>query len=214
MDFNIFTTLYEKGKQYGLPVSVWYPIAMHESGGDPAAIGDGGTSYGLFQINKPSHPDFDIAKYKDPIYQADYQFPELVNFYKEGTGKGLAGVDLTKYVEKFGQRPVWNDETEKGIEKHYTTLMSFNPGNGMLTPPGLPPAIWKKDDKGNIVPSDPVQGAADAVKSFNPTGLVKDIATKAAFFIPAMILLALGAYLLFFGVVNKAGKDIIKEVIK
>lgn len=29
-----------------------------ESGGDPQAVGDGGTSEGLWQIHRPAHPEF------------------------------------------------------------------------------------------------------------------------------------------------------------
>jgi len=45
---------------------------MAESHGDPNAVGDGGSSYGLFQIHAPAHPDFDLSRAFDPAYNAQY----------------------------------------------------------------------------------------------------------------------------------------------
>lgn len=45
-------------------------IALAESGGDPNAEGDNGTSYGLWQIHFTVHPEFDASQLKDPAYNA------------------------------------------------------------------------------------------------------------------------------------------------
>jgi hypothetical protein len=75
-----------------LAASVGFPdpaltasIAMAESGGDPNAYGDAqyGGSVGLWQINLPSHPNFDPQSLYDPTYnaQAAYQISsEGTNF--------------------------------------------------------------------------------------------------------------------------------------
>jgi hypothetical protein len=42
-------------------------IALAESGGVPGALGDGGISIGLFQINTRAHPRFAIEALKDPV---------------------------------------------------------------------------------------------------------------------------------------------------
>lgn len=47
-------------------------VCQAESGSNPNAVGDGGTSYGLFQIHVPAHPDFDISRAFDPAYNAQY----------------------------------------------------------------------------------------------------------------------------------------------
>ena len=47
-------------------------VCTAESGANPNAIGDGGTSYGLFQIHAPAHPDFDLSRWSDPNYNAQY----------------------------------------------------------------------------------------------------------------------------------------------
>jgi hypothetical protein len=46
-------------------------VALAESGGDPGAVGDGGDSIGLWQINRPAHPTIGtVAELKDPAYNA------------------------------------------------------------------------------------------------------------------------------------------------
>jgi hypothetical protein len=45
-------------------------IALAESGGDPQAVGDNGTSYGLWQIHWTVHPEFDKTRLFDPEYNA------------------------------------------------------------------------------------------------------------------------------------------------
>jgi hypothetical protein len=42
-------------------------IALAESGGVPGALGDGGVSIGLFQINTRAHPRFALTDLKDPV---------------------------------------------------------------------------------------------------------------------------------------------------
>lgn len=62
-----------------LAASVGFPdpslaaaVAMAESGGNPNAMGDAqfGGSVGLWQINLPSHPNYDPARLTDPVYNA------------------------------------------------------------------------------------------------------------------------------------------------
>lgn len=45
-------------------------VAMAESGGNPAAVGDEGTSFGLWQIHVPAHPEFDARELVDARYCA------------------------------------------------------------------------------------------------------------------------------------------------
>jgi hypothetical protein len=42
-------------------------IALAESGGVPGALGDGGVSIGLFQINTRAHPTYAIEDLKNPV---------------------------------------------------------------------------------------------------------------------------------------------------
>jgi hypothetical protein len=45
-------------------------VAMAESGGYPAAVGDQGKSFGLWQIHHPSHPTYEPAMLLTPSYNA------------------------------------------------------------------------------------------------------------------------------------------------
>jgi hypothetical protein len=45
-------------------------VAMAESSGYPAAVGDQGKSFGLWQINHPSHPSYEPALLLTPAYNA------------------------------------------------------------------------------------------------------------------------------------------------
>ena len=58
-----------------LAASVGFPdpalaaaVAMAESGGNPLALGDAGTSFGLWQIHQPAHPEFDASRLMEPDY--------------------------------------------------------------------------------------------------------------------------------------------------
>jgi hypothetical protein len=60
-----------------LAASVGFPdpnlaaaVAMAESSGNPFAVGDGGTSFGLWQIHAPSHPEFDTTQLMGATYNA------------------------------------------------------------------------------------------------------------------------------------------------
>ncbi len=45
-------------------------IAMAESGGNPGAVGDNGSSFGLWQIHTPAHPEYTAASLMTPGFNA------------------------------------------------------------------------------------------------------------------------------------------------
>lgn len=45
-------------------------VCLAESGGDPNA--SNGADFGLFQIEASAHPDFDMSRWSDPTYNAQY----------------------------------------------------------------------------------------------------------------------------------------------
>lgn len=122
---EVYSKLLEKGNTYGLPASIWYPIVMTESQGDPLAVGDKGKSHGLFQIYSVAHPDYNVERGKSSIdYQIDYWMPTLVKTYKEGLAKGLSGDDLAVYVERYGERPKWTATVENNVRNYYSDFMN------------------------------------------------------------------------------------------
>lgn len=49
-----------------------------ESGWNPGAVGDGGTSFGLVQIHLPAHPHITEAEAHDPVYALTFMADEFV----------------------------------------------------------------------------------------------------------------------------------------
>lgn len=49
--------------------------AKLESGWNPGAVGDGGTSFGIFQIHLPAHPNVTAEQAKDPAFAARFMLP-------------------------------------------------------------------------------------------------------------------------------------------
>jgi hypothetical protein len=71
-----------------LAASVGFPdpelaaaVAMAESGGNPFAVGDAGTSFGLWQVHTPSHPEFDSSQ----LLVASYNAHAALLISKSGT---------------------------------------------------------------------------------------------------------------------------------
>lgn len=63
------------GKDYC--VKDLYAMAMKETRLNPLAVGDGGKSYGLFQIHRGYHPDITVAQAQDPLWAATWTLNRL-----------------------------------------------------------------------------------------------------------------------------------------
>lgn len=57
-DRGIQSMIVRIAKEEGVDPAIMLSIAQQESGFNPNTVGDGGKSFGLFQIYKPSHPDY------------------------------------------------------------------------------------------------------------------------------------------------------------
>ena len=61
----------ELARRHGFPdPELAAAVALAESGGKAGAIGDHGTSFGLWQIHAPAHPQFDRNRLLEPDYNA------------------------------------------------------------------------------------------------------------------------------------------------
>ena len=122
-------------QKYNIPQSVWKPILLNESGGNPNARtfvpqsealkkGQGAEdSRGLFQINIFAHPDANSVALYDPQYNSEYAFKNFIApAYNEAVSKGLTGVEVTKYVERYGIRPKWTEQLSNKIEESYNEI--------------------------------------------------------------------------------------------
>lgn len=71
-------------QQEGVDPSLALAVAQQESGFNPSAIGDGGKSFGLFQIHQPSHPDYKGGT--NPEANARYGIRYLKNLLDANNG--------------------------------------------------------------------------------------------------------------------------------
>lgn len=74
-------------------------IALAESSGNPQAVGDSGTSLGLWQIHFTVHPEFDKTQLFDPQYNAQAAFA----LYTARINRGDDGFsDWSTYTQEVG----------------------------------------------------------------------------------------------------------------
>jgi hypothetical protein len=203
LDANIDSIVSRVAGEYGLPREVWLPIIMYESGGDPnvRALTQSEDSRGLFQVNTYAHPTANASLLYDPEYNARWQIPELARFYEKGLSEGYSGVELTKYVAKYGQRPMWTDTVESNIEKYYGEAGFFGDA-------------WQGV-------KDKFKGGIDgAVESLNPFSGALDFAKITVFNVFIFGLLLFSLYMVFVNKtiigeqVNKAKDKAIKAGLK
>jgi hypothetical protein len=72
--YNQLRSLAQQAGFTGANSDIAAAIAMAESGGNPNAIGDNGTSFGLWQIHLPAHPDISQADATNPLTAAQAAF--------------------------------------------------------------------------------------------------------------------------------------------
>jgi LysM repeat protein len=107
-----------------------HAIALAESGGNPSAIGDGGSSIGLFQNNMAGgrgagHTKQDLL---DPIYNTYLAARDLINHFNNAKAQGLSGSDVTRYMSRYGQRPA------QGLWEAPVKYYGRTVGQGSATP--------------------------------------------------------------------------------
>jgi hypothetical protein len=112
------------GDKHGIPKEVWYPIVMLEIGGNitTTTVTKREDSRGLLQINTRVHK-VDKTKVYDPEYNLDYQMPELAKKYREAKAKGMKGLEVVYYVERYGQRCEWTENVKKILKKYFEEVM-------------------------------------------------------------------------------------------
>ncbi|WP_369901433.1 transglycosylase SLT domain-containing protein [Bacillus manliponensis] len=111
----------EEAKKHNVPEWIPLTIAEHESRFNPRAIGDNGTSFGLFQLHRggglaPEH--LTDEQLKDPRTNAEIAMPHLARGYRKGMEKGLTAFELLKYTANTtgwpgNLGPEWTDANMK-----------------------------------------------------------------------------------------------------
>jgi len=91
----------------GVPPEIWGPIMNIESGGNPdGPPGDGGTSFGLFQLHQGGLGGNNSGDYlKNSTNNATIAAKSMGKHYADGVSKGLTGLELLRYVAYNGGWP-------------------------------------------------------------------------------------------------------------
>lgn len=77
------TVITQVANQYGLPPEIALATAYHESGLNPQAVGDNGTSFGLFQLHEGGElGSLSPQQAFDPITNAETAIPVIASVYK------------------------------------------------------------------------------------------------------------------------------------
>ncbi|MFL0403387.1 transglycosylase SLT domain-containing protein [Bacillus nitratireducens] len=119
----------EVAKRYGIPEWIPLSIADHETKFERKAIGDKGTSFGLFQLHRDGLAPAQLSEESlmDPQINATIAISNMVKSYKCGVQKGLVDWELLKYVANTSGWPgnlggEWTDNNTKyniGLEQSY-----------------------------------------------------------------------------------------------
>ncbi|MCW9132293.1 invasion protein [Bacillus paramycoides] len=119
----------EVAKRHGIPDWIPLSIADHETKFNRKAIGDNGTSFGLFQLHRGGLAPAQLSEESlmDSQINATIAISNMVNSYERGVKKGLKDWDLLKYVANTSGWPgnlggEWTDNNtkyNKGLEQSY-----------------------------------------------------------------------------------------------
>lgn len=75
--FDLKWEIARSSYKWGVSGILMAQIIQCESSGNVAAIGDGGTSYGLVQIHLPAHPSVTKEQALDPVWAINFLAREL-----------------------------------------------------------------------------------------------------------------------------------------
>ena len=134
----------------GVPPEYFLALIQAESGGNNQAVGDGGSSVGLFQLHSRGVGyGLSVEERFDPVVQFEKMAPRIKAAYESGIAKGLQGEALAIHVGKEAERPAAGRETKYGFTYLQVTDalknngLSYNVGDfsqsGLLYGPGAAP---------------------------------------------------------------------------
>ena len=67
----------QAAQKYGIDWKIIFAICKKESNCDSSATGDGGTSFGAYQIHRPAHPDVSVEHARDFAWATDFTAKRL-----------------------------------------------------------------------------------------------------------------------------------------
>jgi len=100
---NIYNAVAPVAQRYGVPDSIWETVAYQESGFNAKAVGDNGTSFGLFQLHEggqlPQQYYSDPQAVFDPGLNALLAMPAIARGYQQS---GQVQTANLAWWERFG----------------------------------------------------------------------------------------------------------------
>lgn len=99
---NVYNAVAPIAREYNVPDSVWETIAYEESGFNTQAVGDQGTSFGLFQLHEggqlPHSYYSDPQAVFDPTLNAQLAMPSIAQAYQDS---GTVNTNSLSWWEQF-----------------------------------------------------------------------------------------------------------------
>lgn len=148
---DIQQMIINEANRQGLDPNIALAVAQNESGFNPNAIGDNGNSFGIFQINKPAHPDYTGGL--DPQKNIEYGVGFLKRLHTQNGG------DIRKTLERYnGSGPMaraYSDKVYSIYQSYANGTNNFTPSNSSLTQTqtntsNIEPAQFNQDFKNYI----------------------------------------------------------------
>lgn len=108
-DSDVISTVDPIAQKYGVPTFIWETVAEVESGMNPQAIGDQGTSFGLFQLHRGGQlGNLTEEQAFDPTTNANTAMPSIANAWKQ-LSKGVGGPQVINGEQYPGNYNWWYD---------------------------------------------------------------------------------------------------------
>lgn len=117
----------------GVPTWITSDIIQAESSGNPSAVGDNGTSFGLLQLhtNGGQGTGYTQAQLLDPATNLKIGLPPIAQAYKQSSKAGLTGLPLLLATANASGHPgnlgtAWTNANQPSYNQNLTSI--FNNG--------------------------------------------------------------------------------------
>lgn len=192
---NILGAVSSVAMQYGVPTGIWEDVAYVESGYNQNAVGDNGSSFGLFQLHRggqlPAQYESNPQAVFDPTLNAQIAMPAIANAWSKLSSSFNPNNSAwwLMFAVESGH-PGGNIVTPGQAEQNEAVKLMNTYNNGT---PGTPTNPIQ-DAVQNVV-QGAVSTAANAV--FGPLlAAIPGIAVKAGLFAVALVIMVAGLFLL------------------
>lgn len=183
--------------QYGVAPWVAEDIAQLESHDDPNAIGDHGTSFGLFQLHWGGQgTGYTAAQLKDPILNANIGISHMAAPYQKGVSMGLQGYGLLDYVATHSGHPGYGGpghypSYENALKNVYQSSGGTLPTNAPNQPAQLAADTTSNDFLTNIDNMTKIEGGFSLL---NPVANAKPVFFRVCIVLIGLLCIIFGLF--------------------